>query len=198
KPTAAIQQEGRIYRTGQASDAVFRYFTIGTSWERYAFASTIAGRAGTAENLAMGEQARGLKQAFIDAYESADAYPPGHDGEGKGGKSLDAAAAKILTRWDMAKALYFGTKKQGSGRAAKGREGTDYFATPEPIGLKMVEFADIRPGDSVLEPSAGHGAIARWFPEVAKKRAIEPSADLASKLALHLDGDIVEDVFEKH
>lgn len=198
KPTASIQQEGRIYRTGQASNALFRYFTIGTSWERSAFASKIAARAGAAENLAMGEQARGLKQAFIDAYENADLYAPGFDGEGLGGKAADRAAAAALTPWDMAKSYYFGTKKQGAGRAARGREGNDYFATPEPVGLKMVEWADIRGGDSVLEPSAGHGAIARWFPDNSTVRVIEDSAELASRVALHVDGDVVHGRFEDH
>lgn len=198
KPTAAIQQEGRIYRTGQASDALFRYFTIGTAWERSAFASKIAGRASAAENLAMGEAARGLKQAFIDAYEEASDWTPGFAGEGLGGKAMDKAMAAILTPWDMAKSLYFGTKRQGQGRAARGREGKDYFATPEPVGLKMAEWAGVRPGEDVLEPSAGHGAIARWFPDSARKRAIEPSAELASRLALHFDGDIVPSTFEDH
>lgn len=198
KPTASIQQEGRINRTGQASDALFRYFSIGTNWERRAFATTIAGRASTAENLAMGEQARGLKQAIIDAYEAADSYPPGHDGEGKGGKEIDAANAAILTMWDQAKSLYYSSKKQGKGRRAAGREGEDYFATPEPIGLKMVELADVRPGDMALEPSAGHGAIARWFPETVTLRAIEPSSELISQLSLRVTGDLVQSTFEEH
>lgn len=198
KPTSAIQQEGRTYRTGQASNAMFRYFTIGTSWERSAFAGKIAARASAAENLAMGEQARGLKQAFIDAYENADLYEPGFAGEGTGGKAADRAAAAALTPWDMAKSFYFGTKKQGAGRSARGREGNDYFATPEPVGLKMVEWADIRGGESVLEPSGGHGAIARWFPDAAKVRVIEQSADLASRVALHVDGEVVHGNFEDH
>lgn len=198
KPTASIQQEGRIYRTGQASDAMFRYFTIGTSWERSAFATKIAGRAGAAENLAMGEQARGLKQAFINAYENADIYEPGFESEGQGGKAADQAAAAALTPWDMAKSFYFGTKKQGKGRSSKGREGVDYFATPEPVGLKMVEWADIRGNESVLEPSAGHGAIARWFPENSRVRIIEQSAELSSRAALHVDGDVVTGSFEDH
>ncbi|MFD3300236.1 LPD38 domain-containing protein [Aquipseudomonas alcaligenes] len=198
KPTAAIQQEGRIYRTGQASHAMFRYFTIGTAWERSAFAGKIAKRAGAAENLAMGEQARGLKQAFIDAYENADLYEPGFAGEGQGGKESDQAAAAALTPWDSAKSFYFGTKVQGKGRSSRGREGKDYFATPEPVGLKMVEWADIRTGEDVLEPSAGHGAIARWFPDGAKVRVIEQSAELASRVALHVDGDVVHGNFEDH
>lgn len=198
KPTAAIQQEGRIYRTGQKSNALFRYFTIGTAWERMAFASKIAGRAGTAENLAMGEEARGLKQSFIDAFEDAQDWPVGYDGEGVGGKAEDRARAQNLTRWDQAKAYYFGTKKQGKGRSSAGREGNDYFATPEPVGLKMVEWSGAVPGDRVLEPSAGHGAISRWFPEGTKVRAIEQSADLASRLTLHTDGDVINGNFEDH
>ena len=198
KPTAAIQQEGRIYRTGQASDAMFRYLTIGSSWERYAFASKIAGRASAAENLAMGEAARGLKDAFITAYENADTYQPGFDGEGKGGRETDGAYASSLTPWDMAKSFYFGTKKQGSGRGARGREHSEFFATPEPLGLKMVQWADIRGGESVLEPSAGHGAIARWFPENTENRAIEYTNELSSKLALHFDGDLMTGDFMEH
>lgn len=198
EPAATIQQEGRIYRVGQASDAIFRYLTIDTSWERYAFASRIAQRAGTAENLAMGEDARGLKEAFLEAYEEASDYPPGFDGEGTGGKSADRAKAKLLTDWDRAKSYYYGTVKQGNGRNARGREHSEYFATPEPLGLKMVEWADIRGGESVLEPSAGHGAIARWFPENTENRAIEYTDELSSKLSLRFNGDVQTGDFMAH
>jgi len=35
-----------------------------------------------------------------------------------------------------------------------------YYPTPEHIALRVVEWADIKPGERVLEPSAGQGAIA--------------------------------------
>lgn len=197
EPTATIQQEGRIYRVGQSSNAMFRYLTIGTSWERFAFASRIAERSATAENLAMGELARGLKESYIEAYENAGEFAPSPD-EGTGGKANDRSKVELLTDWDKAKAYYFGTKKQGSGRSSQGREGADYFATPEPVGLKMVEFANIRSGESVLEPSGGHGAIARWFPGDTKNKAIEQSTDLASKLSLRFKGDVMTGDFEDH
>ena len=54
RPVTAIQQEGRIFRVGQQSNAMFRYLNTGTSWERWAFAGTIARRASTAENLGQG------------------------------------------------------------------------------------------------------------------------------------------------
>ncbi len=198
KPFSAIQIEGRTYRTGQASDAIFRYVTIGTAWERHAFASKIAGRASAAENLALGEEARSLKKSFIDAYEEADTYEPGHEDEGKGGKERDAEGANILTQWDLAKSYYFGTKKYGSGRSARGREHSEFFATPDPVGLKMVQLADIRGNEDALEPSAGVGAIARWFPENTNRTAIEITSNLASKLALSFDGKLIQGSFLDH
>ena len=194
QPTMAMQQEGRIYRMGQVTDAIIRYLNTGTNWERWAFATTIAQRASAAENLGSGELARALKDAFISGFEESGNYRAGMEDEGKGGKARDAAANNVLSEYDRAKAFYFGTQKKDS--RTKAQEGTDYYATPEPIGLKMVEFADIRAGDDVLEPSAGHGAIARWIPEHAKRTAIEPSTALRSRLAMVFDGNIIASNFE--
>lgn len=198
-PTKAIQQEGRIYRTGQASDAIMRYLNTGTSWERWAFATTIASRSSTAENLGMGEQARALKDSFIAAFEESDTFAPGHEGEGIGGKARDKASNKAITEYDRAKTFYWATGKKNS--KTKAQEGADYFATPEPVGLKMVEWLDAQSGDALLEPSGGHGAIARWMPEKTQKTVVEPSANLRSRMALVLDmestkmvGGIFEDL----
>lgn len=184
-PIMAIQQEGRIYRTGQASNAIMRYMNTGTSWEKTAFAATIAGRASTAENLGMGEDARALKDSFIAAFEESDAYPPGHEGEGTGGKERDRVANAALTEYDRAKAYYWATQKKNS--KTKAQEGKDYFATPEPLGQKMVQWADARGGEKVLEPSAGHGAIARWFGENVERTVVEPSTELRARLSLVID-----------
>ena len=196
QPTTAIQQEGRIYRVGQKSHAMFRYMNTGTSWERQAFAMTIAQRASAAENLALGEQARSLLDAFVNGFENSDNYKAGEEGEGTGGKEADRAALTAISEYDRAKSFYFGTQKKTARNKAV--EGKDYFATPEPIGLKMVEFLRLQQGDEVLEPSAGHGAIARWIPENLGRTAIEPSAELASRLAMGFGGKIVNDSFENH
>lgn len=194
KPTAIIQLEGRSYRNGQVTDAAMRYISTGTMWERYTFAQTIAERADTAEALAMGELARGLKESIIEAYEAAGEYPAG-DTDGKGGKERDRQASKLLTDWDRAKSFYYAQLKRSSGQA---REGLDYYATPEPVGMKMVEWADIRPGEAVLEPSAGHGAIARWFPVQSAKTIVEPETDLIMKTRMAVDGQakFVQSQFE--
>ena len=116
------------------------------------------------------------------------------EGEGKGGKERDRLANEAISEYDRAKAYYFGQQKKTS--KTKAQEGADYFATPEPVGLKMVEWADIRPGERVLEPSAGHGAIARWMPENAERTAIEPSSTLLPRLAMVFDGKIQDTTFE--
>lgn len=41
-----------------------------------------------------------------------------------------------------------------------------YFPTPDPLGRKVVALAELQPGMSVLEPSAGDGALARLCAEV--------------------------------
>jgi hypothetical protein len=194
QPTKTIQTEGRIYRTGQVSNAIMRYLNTGTNWERWAFAETIATRAATVDNLASGEAARALKDAFIAGFEESGDFPAGHDGEGTGGKARDKMLDNVATLFDRAVAFYWGTQKKNS--RTKAQEGKDYFATPEPLGLKMVEWADIRPGEDVLEPSAGHGAIARWFPDSAVRTAIEPEMGLGSRMALVFDGKVVRSTFE--
>lgn len=196
KPVAATQIEGRIYRTGQASDAIFRYLTTGTAWEAGAFASKIAERASTAENLALGTEARSLKQAFIDAYETAVTHSVS-DQDGKGGKQYDTGRGVAITPFERAKTFYWAQQKNTSRRDQ--RQGADYYATAEPLGLKAVEWADIKPGEKVLEPSAGHGAIARFFPEQTDVTLIEPSYTLSQRAALsNGTANIINEDFEQH
>ena len=194
QPTTSIQQEGRIYRVGQASNAMFRYMNTGTSWERMAFATTIAQRASAAENLALGEQARGLLDAFVNGFENSDYYKAGEPGEGTGGRDADRAGREVISEYDRAKAMYFAQQQKTA--KTKSAEGVDYYPTPEPIGYKLVEFLRTRAGDDLLEPSAGHGAIARWFPETMGRTAIEPSPELVSRLALGFGGKIINGTFE--
>lgn len=194
QPTKAIQLEGRIYRTGQASDAIFRYMTTGTAWEASAFASKLAERASTAENLAMGPDSRALKQSFITAYQEA-APITASKSDGKGGKAADQRGSNTISEFEKAKSYYYAQQKNSKSRDQ--REGVDYFATPEPVGLKMVEWAGIKPGDKVLEPSAGHGAIARFFPERTEVTMVEPSLNLSQRAALANGGArIVNQRFE--
>ena len=204
RPTDAIQCEGRIYRVGVKSNAIFRYLNTGTNTEAYIFSSVIAERSSTAENLALGEKARNLKESFIETFEeSRDSdswkkYLPNSKTEGTGGVQRDRQQQLNITPFERAKSYYYANQKKTGKNKAK--EGVDYYPTPEPIGYKMVEFADIKSGDSVLEPSAGHGAIARFFPEDTKNVAIEPSSELANTIRLRFNknGRVIESTFENY
>lgn len=202
KPVAAIQIEGRIYRVGQKSNAIFRYLNTGTNTERMAFASKIAERASTAENLALGNEARNLKDSFVNAFEDTlgtDEWKknlPGSEGEGIGGKAKDKVRREDLSEFDRSKTFYYGCGKKNS--KTKSSEGSDYFATPEPLGYKMVEWANIKPGEKVLEPSAGHGAISRWFPTDTENTMIEPSKELAASAQMSGSGKVLSNSFEDY
>ncbi len=195
-PTDAIQIEGRIYRIGLQSNAAFEYPIISTSYERSAFANTIASRSKTAENLAMGSKARGLENSFITGYQDSQNVDDVDLNElGKGTKEQDLNN-ELLTPYKEAQALYTTNLKNQKSRDQ--REGKDYYATPEPIGYKMVEFLELNEGDSALEPSAGHGAIARFFPDDVKAKAIEPSRELHSRLSMNTSATTINDTFENH
>lgn len=191
RPSYAMQIEGRIYRVGNASNAVFRYLSTGTDIEKNMFASTIGGRAASVENLAVGNAARGLRESFRDLYqETMDGSwrrrLPGAKGEGTGGKEMDYAVTADLSDYDRAKSFYFAHQKRTS--RTKAQEGNDYYATPEPVGYKMVEWLWLKPGEKALEPSAGHGAISRWFPENVERTIVEPSTQLMPLAQMNTPG----------
>ena len=194
KPTDLIQSEGRIYRLGSKSNAIFRYPVTGLPMERYAFGSKINQRASTAENLGMGDAARNLRDALREGYMNAG-ESLSFEQQGIGGKEADRGY-DAASDYDRAKTFYFGQQKRTSKN--KSAEGIDYFATPEPIGYKMVEWAHLNPGDRVLEPSAGHGAIARFLPDTVDAKAIEPSTDLSSKLTVNTTAQVIRGRFEDH
>ena len=200
KPAYAMQIEGRIFRVGNKSNAIIRYLSTGTDMEKNMFASTIGGRAETVENIALGSAARGLRDSFSSLFmETLDGSwerrKPGHPEEGTGGKEMDKAARADLSDWQRAVSYYFSNQKKNSKN--KAQEGKDYFATPEPIGLKMVEWLGLKPGDSVLEPSAGHGAISRWFSPNTNNTIVEPSSQLAPLAQMVTpDAKVVTGTFE--
>ena len=56
------------------------------------------------------------------------------------------------------------------------------FPTPPALAARMVELADIKPGQRVLEPSAGTGNILKAIPASARKVAVELNGNLANGL----------------
>lgn len=185
-PITALQIEGRIYRIGNKSNAIFEYPLLGLNTEMMLFGQKFNQQVSTTENLALGSQARNLRESFAKGVEehSGDVDL---DGQGVGGKEFDAPNQQENSPFDNAVLDYYGNQKLNGKRDS--REGIDYYPTPEPLGYKMSEWGNIGEGESVLEPSAGHGAIARYVPRENPLTAIEPSQRLFSKLQLKAGGN---------
>lgn len=62
------------------------------------------------------------------------------------------------------------------------------FPTPAALAARVVEEANIQAGHSVLEPSAGTGALLETLPEGVKAHAVEINAALAKTLAARFKG----------
>lgn len=194
QPTTSIQIEGRTYRQGVMSNCPYEYITLQTSFERIAFGTKIAERSRTVENLAMGNLARDLETSFKEGYLNSHYEKPSLK-QGVGGKESDKFNY-IVTEFDKAISFYYSRAKRNA--KTKSKEGVDYFATPEPLGYKMIEWIAPVPDDKGLEPEAGHGAIARWFPSFCNNHFIEPSIDLTGELCINASGTVKIGKFEDH
>ena len=195
-PITALQIEGRTYRIGNKSNAIFEYPILGLNSEMMLFGQKFNNQVSTTENLALGSQARSLRDSFANGILEHSGVVP-IDQQGVGGKEFDAPKDQSTDGFDNAVLDYYSNQKLNS----RNREGVDYFPTPEPLGYKMMEWANMGEGDTVMEPSAGHGAIARYAPKGNLMVAIEPSQSLFAKLQLKAGGlgrKFVNTIFENY
>lgn len=195
-PITALQIEGRTYRIGNKSNAIFEYQILGLNSEMMLFGQKFNNQVSTTENLALGSQARSLRDSFANGILEHSGVVP-IDQQGVGGKEFDAPKDQSTDGFDNAVLDYYSNQKLNS----RNREGVDYFPTPEPLGYKMMEWANMGEGDTVMEPSAGHGAIARYAPKGNQMVAIEPSQSLFAKLQLKAGGlgrKFVNTIFENY
>lgn len=197
-PITALQIEGRIYRIGNKSNAIFEYPLLGLNLEKILFGKQFNNQVSTTENLALGSKARNLRDSFAEGVVSNSGDVP-LDRQGIGGKEFDNKGKEKTDAFDNSISDYYGTQKLRPGR--NNRSGIDYFPTPEPVGYKMVEWARLSENEDVLEPSAGHGAIARYVPKSNGLTAIEPSTELFPILQLRAGGQgrkFVDTMFENY
>ncbi len=195
-PITALQIEGRTYRIGNKSNAIFEYPILGLNSEMMLFGEKFNNQVSTTENLALGSKARSLRDSFAKGILEHSGIVP-IEQQGVGGKEFDAPKEQNADPYDDAVLDYYSNQKLNS----RNREGVDYFPTPEPLGYKMVEWANMGEGDTAMEPSAGHGAIARYVPKGNQMTAIEPSQSLFTKLQLKAGGlgrKFVNTIFENY
>ena len=180
-PIAFIQAEGRIYRIGQKSNAIFEYPLLGIDNEIALFAGRFNGRAATTENLALGNMARGLKDAITRGVMTKRGKVP-LAGQGYGGREWDLRDDQRATGYD-------GAVRDWREENKDEQTGTiDDMDTPQPIGFKLVEWAKTNEGETVLEPSAGNGNVSRYLPSNAKSLSIEPDPRKYNNLMLRIGG----------
>jgi hypothetical protein len=198
-PITALQIEGRIYRIGNKSNAIFEYPLLGLDEELITWGQRFNAQVGTTENLALGSKARNLRESFARAVIEHSGDIP-LDTQGTGGKEMDEAINQDQTDpFDKSILDFYGNAKT-SGRRDN-REGKDYYPTPEPLGFMMVKWANLSEGESVLEPSAGHGAIARYVPASNQLTSVEPSTALFGRLQVLAGGigrKFENDIFENY
>jgi hypothetical protein len=96
--------------------------------------------------------------------------------EGKMERKLYEQVSKLLKemggKWSSAKKIFVFQEDVAEtladiiaiGEYTPDRKTFQYFPTPLPLAEQMVSRADIQPGESCLEPSAGQGNIARFMP----------------------------------
>ncbi len=75
-----------------------------------------------------------------------------------------------------------------TGQITHARDEFDFFPTPPDIVARMLELVDIRPGDRVLEPSAGDGAIVRALAGLTDRVHAHEIQDANVKLLQRIDG----------
>ena len=180
-PIEFIQAEGRIYRVGNQSDAIFEYPLLGIDRELYDFAMKINGRSQTSENLAMGAQSRGLRDSITRGALGSTQIPVA-DGQGKGGKMLDSRQTQKATGFDHAMSNWKEWQEKEAGLPYDDR------SIPDPLGFKLMEWAGAERGETVLVGYAGEGSAARYVPSSTKLIALEGDSGKLARLAALLGG----------
>lgn len=180
-PIEFVQAEGRIYRVGNKSDAIFEYPLLGINRELYDFAMKINGRSQTTENLAMGSRARGLRNSIVRAVMSSTAMPV-NEGQGKGGKMLDSRETQKATDFDHAITNWKNWRDNEKDLPYEQK------SIPDPLGFKLVQWAGIERGETVLVGYAGNGSVARYVPNGARMIAVESDGEKLARLASEVGG----------
>jgi len=171
-PIGFIQAEGRTFRWGNRSNAIFEYPRLGIEHEVRVFAMSFNAKAETVENIAHGFRGRGLKDSIMTGfYENSGNVPI--DGEGIGGVERDRRGS-TLTGMAKAKHDYEVAQRKGFKPGDK--------SIPEPIGFSIATWAQATSGDTALVPFAGRGSIARYVPTGITLGVMETDPSLQTDL----------------
>ena len=193
-PIEFIQTEGRIFRVGNQSNAIFEYPMLGLDIELATFAARINGRSETTENLSLGSKGRGLRNSISRAALASRVIDASKT-EGIGGKELDRRSTVEDNSYETA------IKNYAEWRLEPKPDNVNDVEVPDPIGYMMSKWANIDNGETVLVPNAAKGSVARYTPARAKMTAIESRMSLFARLAAQVGGlgrDVKNDNFSDY
>lgn len=167
KATGVDQVSGRVARYGLQSNAdIVWLFAQNIPWE----ATKLAPRVG-ARMRDMGALVKGID------VKAANLLDGNFDFEGtvdaKGGDYIEVGEEDPYEQAERLEAQRRQTVSSEGG----------FFETPFPLAVLMTRVSGVRPGDRMLEPSAGRGNLMRFLPDGVEVTAVEQRTDNADELA---------------
>lgn len=197
QPTSSIefiQTEGRIFRVGNKSNAIFEYPMLGLDIELNNFAAKINGRSETTENLALGSKGRGLRESILRSALASRKIDP-KDATGVGGKELDNREAQ---RGD---GFIEAVKNYDEWRNEAKPADVDKVEIPDPIGYMMTKWSNPGNGERILVPNARRGSIARYVPRTSRMTVMETNNKELARLNALVGGGgrkVIDGSFREH
>ena len=125
--------------------------------------------------------------------------------DGQLDRKMYMAVNKVLTdlggKWNRAKKAHVFTIDPAdiideiciTGQYTTRKKELQFFETPDSIAADIVDRAEIQEGESVIEPSAGHGRIASKYPSISCIEIDSHNCDVLREKGFHvLQGDFLE------
>jgi SAM-dependent methyltransferase len=169
------QVSARVARYGLKSKARIEWlFASNIDWETTKLAPRVGARMAD-----MGAIVKGLEVKAAEKLLGDFDFEGEIDVKQAAGGEIALDAADGYTAEDD---IYANAARLEKGRVKASDTSGGFFETPYPLAALMTRVAGIRPGDKVLEPSAGTGNLLEFVPTDAKVTAIEVRRDNLDKL----------------
>jgi len=126
-----------------------------------------------------------MTAADVQANRDAGLLIESGDGRGfslRGGGSVELPEMPAENTEDKARESAFQAIKHAAKAGVQVVTANQLFPTPPELAKRLVDLADIQPGNRVLEPSAGTGNLLRAMPSYCESVAVEIDPKLSTRL----------------
>lgn len=173
------QVSARVARYGLKSKAKIEWmFASNIDWETTKLAPRVGARMEAMGAIVKGIEVKAAEKLLGDFDFEGDV-----DVKQDSANTIDVTAADGYAAEDD---IYANAARLERGRVKASDTTGGFFETPYPLAALMTRVAGIRPGDKVLEPSAGTGNLLEFIPTDAKVTAIEVRRENHDKLGERL------------